>query len=114
MTATLFPAQPACAADAGSWCARLWQWTNSDFLSRSADTFIATGSKVLFVLVLALVVRWFLHRLINRVVEGATSNRVTRLMNRGAAAAAADRSSQRARTLGSVLRSVSSRLSAPA
>ena len=55
---------------------------------------------------LALIVRWFLHRLINRVVAGATSNPVTKLMNRGAAAAAADRSGQRARTLGSVLRSL--------
>jgi small conductance mechanosensitive channel len=106
--ANLFPAQPACAADAGSWCSRLWEWTNSDFLSRSADTVVATGSKILFILVLALVVRWFLHRLINRVVSGATSNRVTRLMNRGAAVAAADRSAQRARTLGSVLRSLCS------
>jgi small-conductance mechanosensitive channel len=106
--ATLFPSQPACASDQGSWCARIYEWTSNDFLSRSADTIVATTSKVLFVLVLALVVRWFLHRLINRLVSGATSNRITRLMNRGAAAAAADRSAQRARTLGSVLRSLCS------
>ena len=104
----LFPARPECANDVGSWCARVFEWTNSDFLSRSADTIFASSTQILFIFVLALVARWFLHRLINRVVAGATSNRVTRLMNRGAAAAAADRGAQRARTLGSVLRSLCS------
>jgi small-conductance mechanosensitive channel len=105
---TLFPSQPECANDAGSWCARIYEWTSNDFLSRSADAIVSNGSKIIFILVLALVVRWFLHRLINRVIAGATSNRVTKLMNRGAAAAAADRGAQRARTLGSVLRSLCS------
>jgi small conductance mechanosensitive channel len=106
MSNSLLPSQPECAADAGSWCAQIYRLTDSDFLARSADTIFAAGSRILFILVLALIVRWFLHRLINRIVAGATSNPVTKLMNRGAAAAAADRSSQRARTLGSVLRSL--------
>ena len=106
MSKSLLPSQPECAADAGSWCAQIYRLTDSDFLARSADTIFAAGSRILFILVLALIVRWFLHRLINRIVAGATSNPVTKLMNRGAAAAAADRSSQRARTLGSVLRSL--------
>ena len=106
MNNSLLPSQPECAADAGSWCAQIYRLTDSDFLARSADTIFAAGSRIFFILVLALIVRWFLHRLINRIVAGATSNPVTKLMNRGAAAAAADRSSQRARTLGSVLRSL--------
>jgi moderate conductance mechanosensitive channel len=106
--AALFPGQPACASDAGSWCARFYEWTNNDFLARSADTIVSSTLKIVFIVVLALLVRWFLHRLINRVVIGATSTRVTRLMNRGAAAAAAERGAQRARTLGSVLRSLCS------
>jgi moderate conductance mechanosensitive channel len=106
MNNSLFPSQPECAADAGSWCAQIYRLTDSDFLARSADTIFAAGSRILFILVLTLIVRWFLHRLINKVVAGATSNPVTKLMNRGAAAAAADRSGQRARTLGSVLRSL--------
>lgn len=105
---TLFPGQPACTSDAGSWCARLYQWTNSDFLARSADAIVSSTTKILFIVLLALLIRWFLHRLINRAVAGATSTRVTRLMNRGAAAAAAERGTQRARTLGSVLRSLCS------
>ncbi len=106
MSSALFPSQPECAADTGSWCAQIYRLTDSDFLARSADTIFAAGSRILFIVVLTLIVRGFLHRLINKVVAGATSNPVTKLMNRGAAAAAADRSSQRARTLGSVLRSL--------
>jgi moderate conductance mechanosensitive channel len=106
MSNSVFPSQPECAADAGSWCAQIYRLTDSDFLARSADTIFAAGSRILFIVVLTLIVRWFLHRLINKVVAGATSNPVTKLMNRGAAAAAADRSGQRARTLGSVLRSL--------
>ena len=108
MSSSLFPSQPECAADVGSWCAQIYRLTDSDFLARSADAIFAAGSKILLILVLALVARWLLHRLINRVVAGATSNPVTKLMNRGAAAAAAVRSAQRARTLGSVLRSLCS------
>jgi len=108
MSNTLFPSQPECAADAGSWCAQIYRLTDSDFLARSADTIFAAGSQILLILILALVARWFLHRLITRIVAGATSNPVSKLMNRGAAAAAADRSGQRARTLGSVLRSLCS------
>ena len=108
MSSALFPSQPECAADTGSWCAQIYRLTDSDFLARSADTFFAATSRILLILLLALVARWLLHRLINRVVAGATSNPVTKLMNRSAAAAAADRSGQRARTLGSVLRSLCS------
>jgi moderate conductance mechanosensitive channel len=106
MSSSLFPSQPECAADPGSLCGQIYRLTDSDFLARSADTIFAAGSRILFIVVLTLIVRWFLHRLINKVVAGATSNPVTKLMNRGAAAAAADRSAQRARTLGSVLRSL--------
>jgi small-conductance mechanosensitive channel len=108
MTPTLFPGQPVCASDTGSWCARFYQWTNSDFLARSADAIVSSTTKILFIVLLALLIRWFLHRLINRAVAGATSTRVTRLMNRSAAVAAAERGTQRARTLGSVLRSLCS------
>jgi small-conductance mechanosensitive channel len=108
MSNSLFPSQPECAADPGSLCGQIYRLTDSDFLARSADTIFAAGSQILLILILALVARWFLHRLITRIVAGATSNPVSKLMNRGAAAAAADRSGQRARTLGSVLRSLCS------
>ena len=108
MSNSLFPGQPECAADPGSLCGQIYRLTDSDFLARSADTILAAASQILLVLILALIARWFLHRLITRIIAGATSNPVSKLMNRGAAAAAADRSGQRARTLGSVLRSLCS------
>jgi moderate conductance mechanosensitive channel len=108
MIANLFPVQPACASDTGSWCARFYQWTDNDLLARSADTIVSSTTKIVFIVLLGLLIRWFAHRLINRAVAGATSTRVARLMNRGAVAAAAERGAQRARTLGSVLGSLSS------
>ena len=70
MSNSLLPSQPECAADAGSWCAQIYRLTDSDFLARSADTIFAAGSRILFIVVLALIVRWFLHRLINRSRRG--------------------------------------------
>jgi moderate conductance mechanosensitive channel len=113
MIVSLFPYQPQCVADAGSWCARFYQWTHIDFLARSADQIMSTGSRILLIIVLALVARWFLHRLIARVVNGATSSRLSSLVKRAPklaarAAPATARSEQRARTIGSVLRSITS------
>ncbi|MBW0119261.1 mechanosensitive ion channel family protein, partial [Pseudonocardia sp. KRD-169] len=54
----LLPAQPACASEAGTWCARFYQWTNNDFLARSADTIVGTGLKILLILVLAFLARF--------------------------------------------------------
>ncbi len=109
-------AQPDCATDAGSWCARFYQWTNNDFLSRSADAIVDRTVTITLIVLFALLVRHLLHRTIRRVVDGATESRVSRLLitrvPRRAQAAAAPlisaRRGQRARTIGSVLRSMSS------
>jgi moderate conductance mechanosensitive channel len=112
---SLFPAQPECAAQAGTWCARFYRWTNNDFLARSADTIVSTTTSIAFIVVLAMVARFLIHRAINRLVAGATSSRISRLVSRAprpradtTAASATPRSAQRARTIGSVLRSISS------
>jgi len=110
----VLPAQPECATQAGTWCARFYEWTNNDFLARSADTIVSTTTSIAFILVLAAVVRWAAHRVIHRVIEGATNSRVSRLISRAPglrrdpASAASQRNVQRARTIGSVLRSISS------
>jgi len=111
---SLFPSQPQCVADAGSWCATFYRLTNNDFLARSADSIMSSGLAILFIIVLAVVARYAVHRLIKRIVDGATSKRVSRLMSRAprrpatASTPPAARSTQRARTIGSVLRSISS------
>ena len=106
-------AQPICANEPGSWCERFYRWTDNDFLARSADT---------IVVVAALVARYLLHRAIHRLVEGVTSQRVSRLVGMRLrrppaegtegtpAVPVSPRRAQRARTIGSVLRSASSAL----
>ncbi len=115
MTDGLLAARPDCADDAGSWCARFYQWTNNDFLARSADTIVSTTVSITLIVVLALLVRYLLHRAINKIINGATSSRVSRLVSRSPRLRVDDgtnpvprRRAQRARTMGSVLRSLSS------
>lgn len=107
---SLLPSQPACATEAGTWCARFYEWTNNDWLARSADAIVGTGMRIVLILVLALVLRFLLHRAISHAVDGATNSRLSRLAGRAplarAAAAGPARRSQRARTVGSVLRSI--------
>ena len=108
-------AEPVCATDPGSWCQQFYRWTDNDFLARSADTIVSRSTHIVLIIVLALLARYLLHRAISRVVEGATSNRISRIVSRrtrpqlgeNAAAPVTPRRAQRARTIGSVLRSAS-------
>jgi small-conductance mechanosensitive channel len=110
------PAQPTCASDAGSWCASFYQWTNSDFLARSADTIVSTSFNVTLIILLCVAARYVLHRAIHRVVEGAANSRIPRVIGRASRPRVdgngngpmTPRRAQRARTMGSVLRSISS------
>jgi small-conductance mechanosensitive channel len=114
------PDQPTCAADAGSWCAEFYKWTNSDFLARSADTIVSTTFNVALIVVLCIVARYVIHRAIHRIIDGATNSRISRLVGRAPRLRAntststngngptTPRRAQRARTIGSVLRSISS------
>ncbi|MHA6793177.1 mechanosensitive ion channel family protein [Pseudonocardia bannensis] len=110
------PEQPVCAADPGTWCARFYQWTNNDFLAQSADTIMSKTFAITLIVVVALLARYLIHRAITRLIEGATSGAVSRLVRSriqqrrrpGAAPMVSQRRSQRARTIGSVLRSITS------
>jgi small conductance mechanosensitive channel len=114
MMQTLLPARPACADEAGTWCSRFYEWTNNDFIANSADTIVSTSLSIALILVLATIARYLIHRAIYRVIEGATNSRVSRLIGRAPglrrdpSSAASQRSIQRAHTIGSVLRSISS------
>jgi small-conductance mechanosensitive channel len=120
---SFLPVRPTCADDAGSLCAAIYQLTNNDFLARSADAFITGTLHVGLIVLLACAARFLIHRAINRIIDGATSSRLTRLVGRAprlrrpiANANAngngnvpvSQRRAQRARTIGSVLRSLSS------
>jgi len=109
-------AEPVCATDPGSWCEQFYRWTDNDFLARSADIIVDKSFTITLIVLLALLARFLLHRAIHRLVEGATSSRVSRLISRRtrpqlgetATVPVTPRRAQRARTIGSVLRSASS------
>ncbi len=101
----LLPEQPACATEAGTWCARFYEWTNNDVLARSADTIISASLKIALILVLAFLLRFLLHRVVNRIVDGAATARLPRRTPPPTPAVPVRRA-QRARTVGSVLRSI--------
>ena len=112
---SLLPVRPACANDAGSLCAAIYQWTNNDFLSRSGDAILTGSLHIALIVALACAGRFLLHRAINRVVDGAANSRITQIVGRkprvgtnGNAGPVSQRRAQRARTIGSVLRSLSS------
>lgn len=108
--------KPDCAEDAGSWCAWVYDLTKNEAVSRSADWLIARPSKILLVLLVALVIRHLVHRAIRRLTAGSAAGQVPALLRplkeRAPEALLgsllSERRAQRARTIGSVLRSVSS------
>ena len=109
-------AQPVCANVPGVWCQRFYDWTSNDFLAQSANAIMSTGFTTLLIIAFAVLARFLLHRAISRLIEGATSQRVSRIISRrtrpqlgeSASAPVTPRRAQRARTIGSVLRSASS------
>jgi small-conductance mechanosensitive channel len=106
--------QPDCSRDKGSWCARIYQITHNDLVSRYADTVVGAGLHIVLIIVLAIVIRLMAHRAINRLsqvtAEGAPPGLLRPLRERApeswrSTGLLSRRRSQRARTIGSVLRS---------
>ncbi|MGQ0717932.1 MAG: mechanosensitive ion channel family protein [Pseudonocardiales bacterium] len=106
--------QPDCAQEAGSWCSRIFQLTHNDMLARYADAVVGTGLRILLIVALAVLIRLMAHRAINRLTrvtaEGPPSGLLTPLRERApeswrGTGLLSRRRSQRARTIGSVLRS---------
>ena len=108
---------PACASDVGSLCQRVYDLTQTDWLSRSADQLLTHLVVVLLIVVVAVVLRFAVHRAIGRLTNGAREGRVPALLRplrdravrtlRDAAPLMVERRTQRAQAIGSVLRSFS-------
>ena len=112
-------AQPQCADEPGSWCARVYDWTSVDWISRYANTVIDTATSIVLVLVVAFLLRWLLHRAISRLTDRVTDGKVSALIRAQSRAAqvtprsqtgadqprSVERRAQRAGTIGSLLRS---------
>ncbi|OLL76362.1 Potassium efflux system kefA / Small-conductance mechanosensitive channel [Pseudonocardia sp. Ae168_Ps1] len=109
---------PDCVQNAGSWCSTFYRWTSNDFLAQHADTIVSKTFSIGTIVVFAVLFRWVAHRAIARMVDGATNGRFSALVGRarrlrrtdGARRAGdspgSQRRMQRARTIGSVLRSI--------
>ena len=96
-------------------CKTVFDWTDNQTLANVSDVVIGKPLALLWLLVLFLVVRWVLHRLIDRLAEraqdGVLPDRMSRFGTRGKAAEARDLASatrrvQRAKTMGDLLKSV--------
>ncbi|NMO91348.1 mechanosensitive ion channel family protein [Actinomycetospora sp. TBRC 11914] len=106
---------PACASDSGSLCARVFQYTHAGWLSKSSDAIVSHAATVAVIVVVAVLLRLAVHRAIRRLTVGASSGRVPRILRplrdraaaslREAAPQIVERRTQRAQTIGSVLRS---------
>ncbi len=83
-------------------CNWVWDWTGDQTTSEVADVVIGTPLALLGLLLLGLVLRWVLHKVVDRLVRraevGVLPDRVTPVMSA--------RRAQRAKTMGSLLKSV--------
>jgi small-conductance mechanosensitive channel len=106
-------AAPECAADAGSWCARVWSWTGISWLARGSDSTISVLFSVIGIVAVAVLVRFLVHRVIAHISAGVGVPGLMTLLRRKRGYSDAERieafgsarRAQRARTVGSVLRS---------
>jgi small-conductance mechanosensitive channel len=114
----MFGFDDARCEDGEQLCQQVLEWTDNQGLANAADVLIGRPLAILGLLLLALFVRWLLHRVVDRVVaraeDGVLPDRMSRFGIRGRAAqeatardlAASTRRVQRAKTMGDLLKSV--------
>ena len=98
------------------WSDVMQQWLGDDWQSQAITWLITKPLSILFLLLVAVAVRWFLHRLIGRLVHRASEGLPTPVLRRRresvpsqhAPSLVAGRRVQRAETMGSLLKSVAS------
>ncbi|MCG8917101.1 mechanosensitive ion channel family protein [Actinokineospora sp. PR83] len=102
---------PTCTTEEGTWCAEVWRLTHNEWLAASASWLVAKPLKILLIVAVAVVVRLLLRRLIERVTagDGKVPTVLKPLKERAPGAFGnliSERRAQRARTIGSVLKSL--------
>lgn len=103
--------KPTCAADASTWCGQVWNVTHNAWLATSAAWLVAKPIHIVAILVVAILARLLLHRVINRLTttKGTVPAILRPLRERTPQALASivsERRTQRAKTIGSVLKSI--------
>ncbi|WP_131746084.1 mechanosensitive ion channel domain-containing protein [Frankia sp. Cppng1_Ct_nod] len=110
--------QNACGAKPGVLCQTVFDVTHSNYLAGGADVFLGTPLRILLILLIAFVIRSLLHRFITRTTGRAAagsgsnglfrSGRAVLLGAFGDPTVLLERRRQRAETVGSLLRSITS------
>ncbi len=111
---SLLQTTPTCAVE-DTWCVWVDQATGNEWLAQAANWLIAKPLAILVLALVALAIRWFLHRLINRLVHRAAEGLPSPVLRRRrdqrqphSATVLAGRRVQRAQTMGSLLKSIAS------
>ena len=98
-----------CGDNPGIACRLAWDLTHSSGATQTVDVYLAgqanRGLRIAFVIVLALVIRAVTLRVINRVIERAATTTLPVPASSATRAPGTERREQRARALGSILRS---------
>lgn len=103
---------PECIRDAGSWCQTVYNVTHNEWLAASADWLVAKPLAILLILLVAFLLRFLAKRLIDRLTRGSGDKTPTLLRPLKERAPQAlgvlvsERRAQRAKTIGSVLKSI--------
>ncbi|WP_200873271.1 mechanosensitive ion channel family protein [Actinokineospora spheciospongiae] len=102
---------PTCTTEEGTWCAEVWRLTHNEWLAASASWLVAKPLKILLIVAVAVVIRLLLRRLIERITagDGKVPTVLKPLKERAPGAFGSlisERRAQRARTIGSVLKSL--------
>lgn len=107
--------KPVCANDASTWCGQVWNVTHNGWLAASAGWLVAKPLHIVVIVVVAIVTRIVLHRLIRRLTTQHGKGRISTILRplrerspQALASIVSDRRTQRARTIGSVLQSITS------
>ena len=108
-------APPACISDPSTWCSQVFSITHNQWLAGSADWIVTKPLRIILILVVAFLVRYLTRRLIDRITTlPGSSGKIPALLKplRERAPdvlgpAVVERRRQRAKTIGSVLRSMS-------
>ena len=107
---------PDTCKDTDSWsCAVVFNWTDNEGLAHAAEWLIGKPLAIAWLVVLGLVARWLLLKVIDRVVVRASGGVVPAKLARGpfaepGAESGTHRRVQRAKTMGSLLKSITTGL----
>jgi moderate conductance mechanosensitive channel len=107
---------PTCGDAPGTWCQLVDDLTHTAWLAHFAQAVLTPAVWIVGIVIAAVLVRWVVHRLVSRMTTDFAEGRVPRLLRplRDRAGhhltldAVSARRAQRARTLGSLLKSISS------